>query len=127
MVKVKAAGAADVSVVVRGVPLSAGQGAFRALHRCDDRFGLEDLCAGVAAVVVGVGPVLELAALEPEARPIPRPSSASPATASASCSPCSATEPSTNPDPHASLDERHRGTPRAIGAAAAVVSTLAVL
>ncbi|MFJ3554102.1 transposase, partial [Streptomyces sp. NPDC090114] len=24
---------------------------------------------------------------------------------------CSATAPSTNPEPHASLDERHRGTP----------------
>jgi hypothetical protein len=34
-----------------------------------------------------------------------------PATASASCSPCSATEPSTNPEPHGLLDERHRGTP----------------
>jgi hypothetical protein len=35
----------------------------------------------------------------------------SPATASASCSPCSATEPSTSPAALASLDERHRGTP----------------
>ncbi|MFF3767316.1 hypothetical protein ACFYYR_24960, partial [Streptomyces sp. NPDC001922] len=31
--------------------------------------------------------------------------------ASASSSPCSATAPSTNPEPHGSLDERHRGTP----------------
>lgn len=52
----------------------------------------------------------------PVARPTHRPFSASPANASASCSPCSATEPSTN---HASptrpqhdqlgLDEEHRG------------------
>ncbi|CAL9339137.1 hypothetical protein SUDANB146_06274 [Streptomyces sp. enrichment culture] len=53
-------------------------------------------------------------AAEPEAKPTPRPSSASPATASASCSPCSATEPSTNPEPHGSLDEGHRGTPRQV-------------
>lgn len=33
----------------------------------------------------------------PAAKPTPRPSSASPANASASCSPCSETEPSTNP------------------------------
>lgn len=31
-----------------------------------------------------------------------------PAIASACCSRCSATAPSTNPEPHASLDERHR-------------------
>ncbi|MFF4484826.1 hypothetical protein ACFY1A_48920, partial [Streptomyces sp. NPDC001520] len=30
---------------------------------------------------------------------------------SACSSRCSATAPSTNPEPHASLDERHRGTP----------------
>ena len=54
-------------------------------------------------------------AAEPAAKPTPRPSSASPATASASCSPCSATAPSTNPEPHDSLDEGHRGTPRMRG------------
>ncbi|CQR65851.1 Insertion element IS110 uncharacterized 43.6 kDa protein [Streptomyces leeuwenhoekii] len=46
-------------------------------------------------------------------KPTPRPSSASPATAPASSSPCSATDPSTNPEPHGRLDERHRGTPAA--------------
>jgi transposase len=47
----------------------------------------------------------------PAAKPTHRPSSASPANASACCSRCSATAPSTNQEPHASLDERHRGTP----------------
>src|SRR4051794_11018010 len=41
---------------------------------------------------------------------------------SACCSRCSATAPSTNPEPHASLDERQRGTPRTVN----VVLTLLV-
>lgn len=48
----------------------------------------------------------------PEERPTPRPSSTSPDNASTYSSRCSATAPSTNPEPHTSLDERHRGTPR---------------
>ncbi|CAM5639397.1 hypothetical protein SAURM35S_09791 [Streptomyces aurantiogriseus] len=48
---------------------------------------------------------------EPEERPTPKPSSALPDNGSTCSSRCSATAPSTKPEPHASLDERHRGTP----------------
>ncbi|GHA76238.1 hypothetical protein GCM10010345_92840 [Streptomyces canarius] len=67
MVDVQTAGPLDEAVVVRGEPRSPAQPAVRALLRSDDRLGLEDLGAGVAAVLVGVDPVLELRALIPGA------------------------------------------------------------
>lgn len=63
MVGVQFAGPVDVGVVVGAVPAAPGQLAAGALIRRFDGFFQEEFLSGVAAVVVGVDPVLEGAAL----------------------------------------------------------------
>lgn len=62
-VDVQGAGVDDGQVVVGREPRAAAQRAARANLRGVDGLGEDDLLAGVAAVLVGVGPVTELRAL----------------------------------------------------------------